>query len=233
MGKNKFGGINLTVPTNVLEIKSLSTNQKIIWAIIVISLITSIYFLFRKASFSTFGEILPVYTPSNIIWNNGNTKLNDKCLYVKDGYSKKGQNGLPVNVGNCKNNKSLDPNYLFNYNNDNTISWVNDSSIKGKCLAVNEGMSTDGVNDIGKLNKTGKPFLQLTSCDKNDPNQLFSLDNNQLAWINNGTIQNQCINIPNGVETKQFNVDTVTGLWPCSYKGETSNPNLNFKMKYT
>ena len=232
MSKNRFGSINFVIPTNVSDIKGMNTKQKLIWVVLITCLGLLVYFAFKKSSFSKF-ESTPIddsLTNVNILWNNGNNKLANSCLYVENGYSSNGQPGSKIKTGMCDaNNQSFDPNYLFTFNSDNTISWANDGSMPGMCLAVNGGMDTNGVDNLGKLNKKGDPFLNLVNCDSSDPNQKFILDNNQLSWINDGTIQNQCISIPNGVQNLQTNLPT--GLWPCNFNGVVSNnPNLSFKF---
>ena len=211
MRKNNFGGINLTVPTNVLEIKSLSNNQKIIWAIIIISLITSIYFLFRKASFSTFGEISLITAPicAGIPHTIMNGTSNNMCLRVKDGFLNNGAVGTPVVLGKCLNGMTSNPDFMFRKNN-NQIVWNNDGSIKDKCL-----QSVPGSGNLKLGNCIGE--------QSSDPSfQFKSNDNGTISYINNGNRPNECISVPSNART----VGTEATVRQCNSMG------YNFEFKY-
>jgi hypothetical protein len=112
MSKNRFGGINFVIPANVSDIKAMNMKQKLVWVFIIIMVSLLVYFAFKKSSFSKF-ESTPIdntTTNVNILWNNGNRKLANSCLYVEDGYSSKGQPGSKVKTGKCDAmNQSFNP----------------------------------------------------------------------------------------------------------------------------
>jgi len=88
--------------------------------------------------------------------------------------------------------KSQIPNDTF------LIKWA-----KGKCLAVNDGKDENGNRIVS------------WDCSKDDKNQQFVLQDNQIKWANGN---NKCINLSGG----SLKDDTKIALWDCN-KDDTNN----------